>query len=90
MKQHVRELLDLTEQTCWVEDQNNYQNYRPSDSPKMIDLEEDSPKEEDSPGAEDSLEEEDTSGEAEYRQEDHQGAVGDHHHCPCHKPNKES
>ncbi len=56
----------------------------------MIDLEEDSPKEEDSPGAEDSLEEEDTSGEAEYRQEDHQGAVGDHHHCPCHKPNKES
>ena len=91
--------MGLTEQTRQAEDQNNYQNYHPFDSHKMIDLkegsleedspeEEDSLEEEDSPEEEDSLEEGDTQVEEECHQGDHLEAVGDHHHCPCHKPIK--
>jgi len=66
-----------------VGDLNAYQNYHPSDSHKTINQEEEL-QEEDSP------EEEDTPEEGEYRREDHQEVDGDHHHCLCHKPNKES
>ncbi len=93
MKQQCRELLDLTEQTRQAEDQNNYWNYHPFDSHKMINLkegspEEDSLEEEDSPEEEDFPEEGDTQVEEEYHQGDHQEAVGDHHHSPCHQPIK--
>ncbi len=87
-----------TEQTHQVGDRNDYQNFLPFDFHKTTDPTEETPQEEDS--QEDSLEveasleeegfqeAEDTQEEEEYRPEDHQEAVGDHHHYPCHKHTK--
>jgi len=73
-----------------VGDRKGYQNCHPSIFPKMTNPEEDSPEEEDSLEEEDSPEEEGTQVEEEYHPEDHQEVVGDHHRCPCHKPNREN
>jgi len=83
-----------------VEDQNNFPSCHLFDSHKMInqgedppeegDSLEDSPEEEDSREVEDSPEAEDTQEEEEYHLGDHQEAVGDHHHCPCHRSIKEN
>ena len=83
-----------------MEDQSNYWSYRLFDSCKTINqkggspeeeaFREDSPEEGDSQEVEASLEEEDTQEEEEYHLEDHQEAVGDHHHYQCHKPIREN
>src|SRR6266702_3308216 len=100
-KRPYKEWRDLIEQTHPAEGQNNYQNYHPSDSHKMIDTKEeedfleDSPEEdslegEDSPEGDASLEEEDTQEEGGCHLEDHPEAVGDHCRFPCHRPIKGS
>ncbi len=95
-KQLFNERKSQTNLTHQVEDRNAYQSYHLFDSHKMINQGEDSPKEEDSLEVEDSLEEEDspeaedTREEEECHPEDHQEAVGDHHHYLCHKPIKGS
>jgi len=75
-----------------VEDRNNYWNSIPFDFHKMIDPIEETTQEEDSQEAsqeaEATQEAEDTPEEEEYHPEDHQEAVGDHHHCLCHKHTK--
>src|SRR6266571_2595618 len=77
-----------------VEDRNNYRNFLLFDSHKTIDPTEEIPQEEDF--QEDSLEveafqeAEDTWEEEEHHPEDHQEAVGDHRHYPCHKRIKEN
>jgi len=78
-----------------VEDQNNYRNSLPFDFHKTIDPIEETTQEEDSQEdslegeasreAEASQEAEDTPEGEEYHPGDHQEAVGDHHHCLCHK-----
>jgi len=89
--------IGLTHQ---AEDRNNYQNFLLFDSHKTIDPTEETPQEgdsqEDSLEVEASLEEEafqeaeDIQEEEEHRLEDHQEAVGDHRHYPCHKHTKEN
>jgi len=83
-----------------AEDRNNCQNSLLFDSHKTIELIEETPQEEDS--QEDSLEVEasreaeasqevaDIQEEEEYHREDHQEAVGDHRHYPCHRCIKEN
>jgi len=78
-----------------VEDRNDYWNFLPFDFHKTIDPTEEISQEEDSQEdfleegasreAEASQEAEDTQEEEEYHLGDHQEAVGDHHHCLCHK-----
>jgi len=73
-----------------AEDRNNYRSFLPSDFHKTIGLTGDTPQEEDSPEEEASQvegafqEEEDTQEAEECHLEDHQEAVGDHRHYPCH------
>src|SRR6266702_875868 len=97
MKKHLcEEPQDPTTQTHQAEGQSRCQNYRPFDSHKMINLEEDfleeedSLVEEDSPEEEDSLEGEDTQAAEECHPEGHQEALGGHRQCLYHKPIKEN
>jgi len=95
MKQPYDEHKSQIDPIHQAEDWNDCQSCHPFDFHKMINLEgdsqeEDSPGEEDFPEEEDSPEEEDTLEEEEYHQEDHQEEVGDHHQCPCRRPNKEN
>src|SRR6266702_4378432 len=94
MKRHYEGPRDPIGQIHRVGDQNNYRNFPLSDSPKTIDLIEESPEEDSLEGdfleEEDSLEEEDIPEEEEYCQEDHLEEGGDCRRYPCHKPIKES
>jgi len=89
-KQLSNERKSQTDPTHQAEGRNTCQNCHPFDSHKTINQGGDSLREEDSLEEEDSPEEGDTREEGEYHPEDHQEAVGDHHHYLCHKPIKGS